>query len=152
MMSDLIGIDITGDEELIKKLQALPLHLMDAGVENANRYMLNIERQNAPSHKGEPFRWTSEKQRRYVHATVDLPYTRTQSLSRGWQLLGTGRNQILVNEVPYAPYLKTLASQQIGHMLRGWTTIEEDVKDHEPRMVQKFDEGVRKAIKQEGLE
>lgn len=147
-----IGIDITGDEELIEQLERLPDAIGDAGVENALRFMLNVEQQNAPSHRGEPFKWTSDKQRRFVFATVDLPYNRTQKLRRGWKLLGSGRNQILVNEVPYARWVKELASQQIGHMLREWTTVEEDVKDKEPRIVQKFDEGARKAIQKEGLE
>jgi hypothetical protein len=152
MANDLIGIDITGAKELVEKLEKLPANLGDAGVENSNRYMLNVEQQYAPSHRGEPFKWTSDKQRRFVFATVKLPYTRTQTLRRGWKLLGKGRNQILVNEVPYARFLKSIQDQQVGHFLREWTVVEEDVKDHGPRILQKFDEGVRKAIKKEGLE
>jgi len=149
-MSDFIGIDIQGADEVAKRLEKLPYAVGDDGTEAANEYVLNKVRAYAPSHKGEKFEWSSEKQRRYVFATQKLPYNRTQRLRRGWQLLGSGRNQIIVNEVPYAKYVKDEA-QIVGHGKREWTKTSDDIKNSMTRILQKFDAGVKKAIKRLGL-
>ena len=148
-----IGIDIAGDIEIRQKIKDLPAAAADEGVETANVYILDIERAYAPSHKGEPFQWTSDKQRRAAFAKMreqgGPPYSRTQTLRKGWKAVGSGRNQIVVNQVPYAQYVKDPPIP--GHARREWTSISQDVVTHLSKILAKFAEGVRKGIKKVGL-
>ena len=152
-MADFIGIDIAGDIEIRNKIKELPGAAADEGVETANIYILDIERAYAPSHKGEPFQWQSEKQRRAAFAKMreqgGPPYSRTQNLRKGWKTIGSGSNQIVVNEIPYAQYVKDPPIP--GHAQREWTSISQDVVTHLSKILSKFAEGVRKGIKKVGL-
>ena len=152
-MNDFIGIDIVGLEEVLQGLEKLPIEAADNGVESANNYMLEVLKQYARSHRGEPFKWSSPAQRRAAMAKMRAqggpPYRRTQALRKGWHLLGNGRNQIIVNEIPYAKFVKDPPIE--GHRLREWTSIEEDAKKSMTKLLQRFEEGVRKAIKKLGL-
>lgn len=154
--NDFIGIDIAGLSELREKMAKLYPEAADAGVELANEYMLNVERLNAPlPYPGQPFTWSSEKQRRYVMAKLreqgGPPYSRTQELSRGWELIGSGVNQILVNQVPYAKYVKEEGSQIIGMKNRGWKVIQQDTREKAPQIQRKFEAGCKNAIDKLGL-
>lgn len=148
-----IGVDIAGIKEIQDALKKLPDAVADAGVENANKYMLEVEKKYAPSHRGQPFKWQNAAQRKAAMAAMRKqggpPYRRTQTLRRGWKLLGNGRNQILVNEVPYARFVKDPPIP--GHAAREWTSLEQDVKKSTPKLVAKFEEGARKAIKRIGI-
>ena len=149
-----IGIDIAGDAALKDKFGKLPEAVEDNGVEIANDYILNVERIYAPSHKGEPFLWQSDAQRRAAFAKMremgnGPPYSRTQTLARGWHVLGSGKNQIIVNEVPYAKFVKDPPIP--GHAAREWKSIAQDMKEKAGRIVEKFAEGVRKGIAKVGL-
>jgi len=148
-----IGIDISGDEAIKDKLGKLSAEIEDNGVETVNEFILNIERAYAPSHKGEPFLWSSDAQRRAAFAAMRAqggpPYSRTQELARGWHTIGSGKNQIVVNEVPYAKWVKDPPIP--GHAAREWKSIAEDMKDKAVRITEKFAEGVRKAIQKVGL-
>jgi len=157
MANDFIGIDISGVPELQAKMAALYPEAADAGVELVNEYMLNVEQENARlPYAGEPFVWSSDKQRRKVMALLreqgGPPYSRSQQLSRGWQLLGYGRNQILVNEVPYAQWVKQESTQIIGMAARGWKTIETDLRERAAQIQRRFEAGVKNAIKDLGLD
>ena len=151
-MADFIGIDIAGDIEIRNKIKELPGAVADEGVEEANRYLVEYERLYPLSTKKE-FIWTSEKQRR---AAFDKrreqggpPYSRTQNLRKGWKTIGSGSNQIVVNEIPYAQYVKDPPIP--GHAQREWTSISQDVVTHLSKILAKFAEGVRKGIKKVGL-
>ena len=69
----------------------------------------------------------------------------------GWKALGEGRNQIAVNEVPYARFVKEARFQQIGLRERGWTTIEEDLVERQGKILEAYDKGVKSALKEKGL-
>jgi len=148
-----IGIDISGDIEIKQKIQQLPDAAADEGVETANEYIINIERNYAPSHKGEPFQWSSDRQRRAAFANMRAqggpPYSRTQTLAKGWKTVGSGRTQIVANEVPYAKFVKDPPIP--GHAAREWTSIAQDMVTHLDKILAKFSEGVRKGIKKVGL-
>ena len=148
-----IGIDISGDDALKGKMGKFTEELEGYGVESANDYILNVERQYAPSHKGEPFAWQSDEQRRAAFANMRAqggpPYSRTQELARGWHTLGSGKNQIVVNEVPYAKFVKDPPIP--GHAQREWKSIAQDMKERAGRILDKFLEGVRKAKNAAGL-
>lgn len=159
MSSDFIGIEIIGDKELVERLGKLSPEMQDAGVESANVYVINKERAYIPYKyvsTAQAGGWKSDKQRRYVMAAIrrgeiSVPYKRTQELSKKWKVLGTGRNQIIVNEVPYSKWVKDIKTQTQGHMLRGWDVIQDDLRNWSKGILQKFEEGVRKAQKKLGL-
>lgn len=159
MNNSFIAIDTAAIKRIADGLDKLPDEAADLGVENANEYLLNVERMNAPYKYvsiAEQGGFKSDKQRRYVMAAIrygriTIPYSRTQTLSQGWQLLGSGRNQLLVNETPYAQYVKDLPTQSYGHMLRGWKTLQEDIIERGAEIVRRFDAGVKNAIKRLGL-
>jgi len=158
-MTDFVGVNIAGARELADRINNVPPEAADDGVEAANEYIVNVEQAYAPyayvsiQQSGG---WASERQRRYVMAriregTISIPYRRTQNLRRGWERIGDGRNQIVVNQVPYAGYVKDIQSQSRGHMLRGWNVIQNDLRERMEEIVRKFDAGVDKALKRLAL-
>lgn len=161
MADGFIGIDLrtSGLDKAIKDFDELPDAVIDAGTEAANEYIVDMERAYVPYRHvtvAESGGWKSEKQRRYVMAriregTIKIPYRRTQNLRRGWKTLGYGRNQIVVNEVPYAGWVKDIATQTQAHMLRGWEVTANDIRNKLGQIVRKFEAGAKKAIKRLGL-
>lgn len=157
-MSDFVGINISGEKELAAKLARLPLAAQDDGVEAANEKIVKIERKYIPyKHVSvkQAGGWASDKQRRFVMARIrsgeiKVPYHRTQTLSKGWRTYGSGKNQIVANEVAYAPFVKDF-KQTRGHLLRGWDIVQNDLKNHFTSILAAFDGGVKKAMKRLGL-
>lgn len=160
-MSDFIGIDIAGEKELIAKLKKLPPAVADTGVEAANEYIINTQRRY-PSYKkvtrksayGVTF--FTERQRRWFFAalgdgSLKLPYKRTQGYSKGWKTVGQGYRQIAVNESPYGEHLQGERQSRLSAKI-GWKKITEWLKENMPRIVEKFDGGVKKAIRKLGLD
>lgn len=152
MTDDFVGIDIQGWSEIKTRLDKLPPEAQDAGVESANAYIVKKEQAYIP------YKYVSMKQarvpleaRRKVailirKGIIKVPYRRTQTLRRGWKTVGAGRNQIIVNEVKYAPFVKAIKSQTMGHMLRGWDVIQNDLEKWTQGIVKQFEEGVKRAI------
>lgn len=154
----LIGIDTVGLKEVQEKLKDLPDEAIDAGVELANEYIVDFEKQYPPrvEHgEGNPYHWSSDRQRRAYFASNGfgggIPYQRTQTLAQGWTTEGSGKNQIVVNEVPYAKYVKDF-QQQPGHMYDGWDIIQTDVLNRMGQILRKFEAGVKDAIRRLGLD
>jgi len=157
-MSDFLGIDTQGIPEIIQAMQDLPDAAADDGVEASNEYIINIMRSYAPyqyvDRKQVP--WASEKQRRYVMMMISkgnmgVPYQRTQGLKQGWKAVGSGKDQIVVNEVPYAGYVMD-NPQARRFSLMGWDTMMERLSDRIDRIVVTFEAGVSKALRRLGLD
>ena len=152
-MSGWIGIDITGIETLKQRLARLPKEAKDAAVETADAYLLQKLRTYPPKSGGK-FKWKSDKQRKAVMAKLreqgGPPYQRTQELRTGWKTEGKGFQQIIANEVPYADFVMG-DNQQPGFPGRGWKKAGEILANNARRVLDKFEEGVRKAIKKVGL-
>lgn len=143
-------ISISGMETILQRLRKLPKAAGDAGVEEANKYMLNILRKYPPRSR-DKFQWTSDKQRKAVMAKIRREqgqawYTRTQALSKGWKLEGKGQSQIIRNEVPYTGFVQD-REQIVGHRVRGWMTVNTMLKDKGKDILKKFELGVKKAIR-----
>lgn len=160
-MSDFIAVDTRGIPELQAKLAQLPDAAADAGVEEANRYILNVMREYAPYQHVTRFSaynktFFTEKQRKYFfwalnHGVIITPYHRTQHLRKEWKLIGAGRNQMVANEVEYAGLVMGDGMQERLHRKMGWDTEAERIRDRIGRIVEKFDAGVKKAIRRLGL-
>lgn len=156
-MADFIGIDIQGLAEIEARLGQIPEEAMDAGVELANEYIVNFERLYPPrvQHgEGNPYKWDSDRQRKAYFASNGfgggIPYQRTQNLAQGWNVLGEGKNQIVVNEVPYAAFVKDF-QQSRGHLHDGWDIIQTDIINRLDEIVRRFEAGVKNAIRKLGL-
>ena len=154
-----IGIDVHGLKELRQKFEQLPDAVIGDGVELANEYLVNYEKTNQPSYRyvslaeayaGRP---TLRKMQIWVFThQPDIPYHRTQELSGGWKTLGSGKNQIVVNEAQGAGWVKDIATQSRMMFLRGWTVIQQDVIERLPEITRKFEAGVKKALHRLGLD
>ncbi len=158
MTEPLLKIDVLGQKEIYELIGKIPDEALAAGVEDANEYIIDMERQYAPrvQHgEGNPYQWDSEKQRRAYFASNGfgggIPYRRTQNLARGWKAEGKGVDQVVTNDVPYAKYVKDFA-QSRGHMADGWDIIQTDLKNRAARILQKFEGGVKRAIKRLGFD
>lgn len=162
MANDFIGVDVQGIKELQAKLAKLPKEAQDAGADEAYDYLLNVLREY-PSYKyvsraaGYGKTWFSEKQRRFVMAAINQGTitpgspNRTQAMAKGWKKHGTGAAAFIANEVPYAPYLMGDDSQSRHMQKIGWKTLGKVTQERVSKIVEKFDAGVKKAIKRLGL-
>jgi hypothetical protein len=150
MANEFIAIDIQGLETVMMRLKKLPKEAMDEGVEAANEYLVNVMQQYPPKPTA-PFQWSSDKQRRYVMMKMRSEgYPgRNQTLRNAWKTVGSGYQQMIVNETPYAQYVQ--GDQQIvGHTANGWSTIDNIIKKNK-EWLKKFEAGVKKAIHKLGL-
>lgn len=161
MTDSFIGISITGEKEIAAKMHDLYPQAAAAGVENADGYILNSIKIYPPYSyvsMAQVGGFKSDAQRRYVMAQIAQGNitpgepNRTQRLAQGWRLLGKGRNQIIVNEVPYAPYEHEISQQSQMHMLQGWQVLPEFLHNRMGEIVRRFEAGVKNAIKKLGLE
>lgn len=161
-MADFIAISVPDLAELQAKLRKLPDIVADEGVDAANEYILNTMRHYAQYRYvsrrqayGQTFQ--SEKQRRWFFASLNsgeltIPYPRTQSLSGGWKIIGSGMKSLVANEVPYAAFVQGDAKQQSRHAkLIGWKGVDVVVKERAGEIMRRFSAGAKRAIKILGL-
>lgn len=155
----MIGVDVSGLRAVVDALQRYPREAMDAGADAASAYLLNVLRTYPPYRYvsvAQAGGWRSERQRRYVMAAIrdgriTVPYRRTQRLRRGWQVVGSGTDTIIVNETPYAGYVMGDMEQTLGHMLRGWDILSTILRDREAQIERRYDAAARKVARRMGL-
>lgn len=160
-MSDFLGIDVSGEEEIARKLKALPPAAQDMVTDEVSKYLINnILRIEPPKNYvtrraayGIPF--FTDKQRRWFFANLNsgelkIPYNRTHGLVRGWKQEGSGRRSFLANETKGAEYV--IGEKQSRHeRLVGWLKVSETLKRHMKSIMGKTDGAIKKAIKKVGL-
>lgn len=161
MSDDFIGIDITGEDEIARKLKGLPPAAQDAAVDEMSKYLLNVLRLYPPqkyvSRKdayGVSF--FSDKQRRWFFAALksgelSIPYKRSYNLRDNWKQLGRGASSIIVNETSYAKYVMGDKEQSRHEQKVGWKKLGDIVKERMGRVLEKADAGIKRAIKKSGL-
>jgi hypothetical protein len=93
-----------------------------------------------PDRNGSPFVWSSERQRRFVMATVDLPYSRTGGLAQAGEFKVNERSFWVeyTNSVPWWKYVLHPSYQIIGHRTRGWVPVNRFVVSQSGRVVPVF--------------
>jgi len=160
-MSNFVGIDVSGIEEIIAKINALPPKAQDEVVQGVNKYLVNVLKAYPP-YKHVPFKkaygkWFSEKQRRYVMAritegtiTPGMP-NRSQRFSRNWKVVGYGKTSIIANEIPYGPYLVGDTSQARMPKKIGWSKLKDTIKNRMSKIIKIADAAVKKALHKVGL-
>jgi len=73
-------------------------------------------------------RWKSERQRRYVLASVKLPYRRTGWLAKQWFVTPKSGAQVVVrNKASYAAFVVGRA-QQPFHRASGWRRADDEAR------------------------
>lgn len=154
----MINFDVLGVKELYDKIGKLPDEALGAGVEDANEYIVNSMKLYPPRvQHGEdnPYQWQSEAQRRAYFATDGfgggIPYQRSQELANAWQTKGSGVDQTVINDAPYAQYVMGEQIQQ-GHRADGWKSIAEELNNRMTEILRKFEGGVKRAIHKLGLD
>lgn len=159
-MTDFIGIDVAGLDELQKILARLPDELRGQIVDDVGEYIHNVLRLYPPykyvsrrAAYGQTF--FSDRQRRWFFAALrdgqlEIPYKRTQALSRGWRKLGQGTNLMIVNEAAHAGYVMGDGTQSRHAAAIGWKTTAQIVEERQDRIIEIAQAGAKKAIKRLG--
>ena len=163
-------------ERVKKKLLALPKAAGIAGTTQATNYLLAVlVNKEVPPYKHIPrslVPWKSDKQRRYVmmmirNGTFNVPYQRagrstdfgTGGIVNGAGVQGSWLMKIskdtgyasLTNKKPYAAWLYG-RRQSRRHALIGWKKMTRILSEYEQRIYDSFLRGVRKAIRDLGLQ
>lgn len=162
-MSDFIAVTLEGDKELAAKFRRLAPLVQDEGTDEADRYIVRVMKEYSPYRyvtraSAYGTTWFSEKQRRYVMARISdgtitpgAPH-RTQALSHGWKIIGSGVGSIVANEVAHAALVQGNRAQQSRHAkAEGWKGIDVMMKDRSGQIARMFAVGTKRAIKILGL-
>lgn len=163
---NMLKYDIIGEEELAAKLERLPIEVADLAVGDAQDYLLNVLRSDQPSPNyvtrkaayGVTFfdKHGDDRQRRWFFAAladgrINVPYRRTQGLSKGWKIIDRGVSGYIVNDSPGAKYVVGDGTQSRHEKMVGWKTISQQVKDRLDKINKIVDAAAKKAIKKLGL-
>ena len=173
-MADFIGVEIFGAKELAARLKKLPAAVIDAGSDEANKWLLGILKTTTyPRKRSIPRRvayahlsattplgntiigYSSWKQFKFVMALVGsgkVPYSRTSTFKNSWQIIGKGKDAIIVNETPYGKFLMGDGEQSSGPRLIGWKMLSVVMKEREKGVVTKFEAGMKKGAAKVGIE
>jgi hypothetical protein len=156
MADDLIGIDFENDEFIQTVLPRLPQEIRDTATDEVSKYLLNVLRGYPPyqyvsrkSAYGVTF--FTAKQRGWFFANLregnlDIPYKRSQTLSRGWDIIGSGEKSILVNDTPYAHHV--YGDPQSRHPAAiGWKRLPDILKERQERIRAIIKAAVKKAMR-----
>lgn len=139
--------------KLKNKFEKYPPFAMNAGLTAASDYLntplvkMSIY---PPSQSGQPFVWSSDKQRRYVMANIKLPSMRTFELANSGSFKVDSRYSSLYvyyeNVASYAKWVIGQFTQIIGHITRGWKPVNKTITDQfHDNVVERFREAVIKA-------
>jgi hypothetical protein len=160
-MSDFIGIDIKGIDELSAKFDKLPPAVQDSVVDDVTEYMLNVLREYPPQKSvsrkqayGRTFQ--SRRQQRWFFANlnagkISVPHKRTQGVRRDWRQIDKGADSIIVNENPGA--LWTMDNQQQARLnaLVGWKKVGDVLRERQREILRKAEGAIKKGMHKAGF-
>jgi hypothetical protein len=161
---------ITDLTRIQNKLAQLPPQAIDAGLEMAGNYLLNVlvnkeippysyvSRAEAYGDMGFGPGWFSDKQRRYVMAAIHdgritIPYDRggTYGIQSRWRIEGAGAQRTLTNDSPGAPWVYSDPKPPRQLAMVGWLGMELIIEKYKTNLYQSFMRGVNNAITKLGL-
>jgi hypothetical protein len=140
-----IAVDTAKITRLQTKFAKYGPYALKKGLQAGADYLNSHKAEMYPySRNGSPFVWSSDKQRRFVFANVDLPYNRTMGLA------SAGRFSInessfwveYTNSLPWWKYVLHSSYQIIGHKTRGWPVINDWVVKQSGKVVPDFKKAV----------
>lgn len=160
-----LRFNIVGMDKIIEKLEKLPDAIGDAGVEQANNYLLNVLiRKEIPPPKhvsrieayGRSF--FTERQRRWFFAAlksgeITVPYKRrgpSGGVQSAWMISGAGRRAYLSNDDPAAEWVYSEHQARLNQLV-GWRRVSQIIDKYTKNIVASFTRGVASAIKRLGL-
>ncbi len=159
----MIEATIIGVEKISEKLKQLPPAAGAAGVEQATNYLLGvIENREIPPYQyigREVIPWASEKQRRFVmmkiaKGEIVVPYKRGgkhAGIETEWHVEGSGMQMTVTNSAPGVDYVYgPKQAKRLG--LIGWPKIPAIIDKYKSNIYQSFMRGVKKAMKDLGLQ
>ena len=169
-----IRLDVLGYKEIEKKLSDMPVEVADYAIGDVQSYLLNALRINPPknfvtrasaypnvyatSPTGKKIRgFFSWKQFRLVAAKYNegqVPYKRTQELSRGWHIAPGGKKGLfgkLVNYVEGVVYVMGERKQSRHEAMVGWKKPSQIVAERMEKINMLLDAAAKKGIRKVGL-
>ena len=162
-MSDFIGFEVEGLEEVKEKLRRLSSQEPQREMTKDVATYLRAEMQKVPSPTyvsrkqayGRSFQ--SDKQRRWFFAAlargeITIPYRRTGRLRGGWEIMPMGTvNHLVVNEIPYAKWVQDKDTQSNMMKLRNWKTFQTVIKKSSDKIRQIANKVYYNYIRKTGL-
>lgn len=141
-MIDMI-VDTNKISNLKEKFQKYPPYAINRGLQAMTTQMNTPTFKFGmypPSQSGNTFVWSSEKQRRFVFANIDLPSTRTMELANAGEFTIDERYFTIgyQNLLEWAKYVIHPSYQIIGHRLRGWQPVNRYIASQSGRLVPLF--------------
>lgn len=93
-----------------------------------------------PSRSGQPFIWSSDRQRRFVFANIQLPSVRTYALALAGRFEVNEKSFWIEyqNFMEYAKWVLHPTTMIIGHRTRGWKPVTDFVKKRSGEIVSTF--------------
>ena len=142
-MPDFIGVDIVGMQQLMQKLNKLPPAVQEEAVRAAADETVNVMRVYPPVRGVSVHRdGTTFKPLR--------PYVRTFTLKNNWVIIGQGKNEMVVNQTPYAQYVMGDDTQAWMH--KGfWKTIQKRLEENSQKLNKVLQQAADRAIRKLGL-
>lgn len=147
-----LDTDVNQIAKIKEKFDKYPPYVIGKGLDAATNYLNNPTFKQSiypPSQSGQPFIWSSEKQRRYVFANIKLPSTRTYYLASSGTFVADKRYSSLYiyyqNVASYAQWVIGNFTQIIGHKARGWKAVNSIVIDKRNDIMREFDNGTKNA-------
>lgn len=147
-----IQTDLTQITKIKNKMANYPPFVIAQGLEAVGGYLNSDEFLSGfypPSRAGDPFIWSSEKQRRAFFATNG--FGRGIPTQRTYELKDSGHFEVdkkysslyitYENTAPYAVWVIGRGTQTVGHIARGWRPMPEQVLDKRAEIFKTFDYG-----------
>ena len=145
-----MDIDTAKITKLKAKFESYGPYAIKAGLQSATVYLntASFKQSMYPaSRSGQPFVWSSEKQRRFVMANIRLPSIRTFHLANSGQFK-VDETSFWVeyrNTADYSKWVIHPSTMIIGHSLRGWKPVNEYVVKQSAKIVRDFKSAAIKA-------
>lgn len=145
--------DLQQISKLKEKFEKYPPFAIESGLNASAEYLNTPDVKRSiypPSQSGQPFMWSSDKQRRFVFANINLPSVRTNNLADSGQFkVDHSRSSLYVyyeNTANYAKWVIGSFTQIIGHITRGWKPVNVTVTERfRSEVVSRFKEAALRA-------
>jgi len=149
-----VDVDTAKITKLRDKFKKYGPYALKRGLETGASYLNSHKTEMYPANvNGSPFVWSSDGQRRFVFANVDLPYSRTMGLamSGNFTINESSFWVEYANTLPWWKFVLHPSYQIIGHRTRGWPVINRWVVNQSGKIVPDFKRAVLAAWDEQEL-
>lgn len=129
-MPDFLGIDVAGLKPLMDKLAKMPEAVQEEATRAAADELITVMRVYPPQRP--------------------TKYIRTFKLRDNWVIIGQGKNEMIVNTIPYGGYVMGDAEQAWMH--KGfWKTVGTRIEQNSQKLAKVLQSAADKALRKLGL-